>query len=145
MKVLIPDELLPLRYRGKGYKVSNDCHVYGVRGHQLRETTECEYGLNAPKVLGRNLWWLYCMTFYGKHDKYAKVTKHLGLPIWIDDQTYYKEVEKHQGYKPRKVPLTDKQQRYIADNHKGMQRTLIANTLGVSRMTIHRYIKELNG
>lgn len=140
----IPDELLPLKHRGKGYKISKDCHVYGVRGHQLKETTECDYGLNPPKVLGRNLWWLYCMTYFGKHDKYTKVVKHMGRPIWCDDELYYREVEKHQGFKPRKVPLTKQQQDYIVANHKVMQKKLIADILGVSRMTVHRYIKAIN-
>lgn len=143
MKKIIPDELLPLKYRGKGYLISIDCHVYGVRGHQLKENTECDYGLNPPKVLGRNLWWLYCMTFYGKHETNTKVIKHRDVPIWCSDELYYHEVERHQGYKPRKVPLTEKQKTYIKMN-KQMPKQLIADVLGVSRMTIHRYIKELN-
>lgn len=143
MKKRIPDELLPLKYRGKGYYISTDCHVYGLRGHQLKENTECEYGLNPPKVLGRNLWWLFCMTYYGKHERHTKIIKDRGLPTWCDDETYYKEVEKHQGYKPRKVPLTEKQKTYIKVNRQ-MPKQLIADVLGVSRMTIHRYIKELN-
>lgn len=145
MKKLIPDELLPLRYRGKGYRISIDCHIYGVKGHQLKENTECEYGLNPPKILGRNLWWLYAKVFYEPVEGWTKVilNEH-GYPEWCSDEDYYAAVEKHQGYKPRKVPLTQKQKDYIVAHHKGMQKTLIAGILGVSRMTVHRYIKELN-
>lgn len=147
MKKQIPDELLPLRFRGKGYFISDDCHVYGLLGHQLKENTSCEYGFFYPKVLGRNLYWLYASVFIDNPNKYSKVfydedTKEIK---WVSDEEYFNKLEAFQGFPPRKKPLTEVQKEYIREHHANMEKQLIADILKVSRMTVYRYIKEFNG
>lgn len=142
-KHLIPDDLLPDRYKGKGYRITETGKVYGVRGHLLKQNSECEYGFNAPKVLGRNLWWLLASMFVDNPNGFTKVIARNGQVEWVDDDEYYKLLAQYKQQDKVKGPITEQQQKYIRDNLGRMSDSLIADTLGISRMTVYRYKKQL--
>lgn len=64
--------------------------------------------------------------------------------MWVNDETYYRMMTANQGYEPKKVPLTDGQKQFILTNDGKMYAKDIANKLGVSRMTVWRYLKSLD-
>lgn len=142
-KRLIPDELLPERYKGKGYRLTETGKLYGVRGHRLKQNAECEYGFNAPKVLGRNLWWLVAKMYVANPNNFSKVIAKNGEVFWVSDDEYFELLAKYKHKAKVKRPLTEQQQKYIRDNLGKMSDSLIADTLGISRMTVYRYKRQL--
>lgn len=144
MKVRIDDKLLPPKFRGKGYYITEDGKVYGVKGHRLKANDTCEYGLNPPKVLGRNLWWLVANTFVDNPNGYSKVVSDGKTTKWISDDDYYDLVEQYMEAELQRKPLNANQQAFIKNNISRMRKSDIARALGVSRMTVHRYALRMN-
>ncbi len=86
----IPDYLLPEKYRGKGYTITDDCKAYGLIGTQLIPQ-ESPTGLGHPIILNRNLWYMYAVMYIPNPDGLKHVVqKDDGEVVWITYDIYRK-------------------------------------------------------
>lgn len=144
-KVLIPDELLPKKHQGKGYRIrEEDGKVFGVRGHALTLHTFSPNGFNHPILLDRNVWWLRAKMFLPNPDNHSKVIEEDGKVRWLSDDEYEELVHKYnprlkagiaKGYAGLWKEITDK---YL----DGATQTELSEEYGCCRKTVYNILKR---
>ncbi len=144
-KILIPDELLPPKFRGKGYKMSRDGDVYGVYGKKLRPNDYSANGFHHPMLFNRNLWYIRATMFVPNPNNYSRVVLIDDEVHWISEKKYREMVDFYLGREVvRRIPLNEMGEVLMKMLEKGAKIADIARALGYSRAAIYKYLEKNN-